>query len=73
MYPLLPWIGNPVASPDVEAQSIHEPKENLVIRIDFNPHDAICAHVTAYFMDHHTNQIPTFLFSRPLPEFTQID
>jgi hypothetical protein len=31
----------------MSSQSIHQPEEDLVVRIDFDPHDALCVETVA--------------------------
>ena len=71
---LIPYVNNilfctsfsdPVVSPSVRAQSIHQPEEDLVVWIDFDPHDALCTHIATNFLDlcsgHICTQMPQVL------------
>jgi hypothetical protein len=40
---------DPVAPSGIGLQSIHQPEENLVVWVDFNPDDAFCTLIAACF------------------------
>ena len=61
--PFCTLFSDPVASPGVGAQSIHQPEENLVVWIDFDPHDTFGTHVAACFTDMFNPSL------KPLPRF----
>lgn len=50
------WIRDPEASSSVGAQSLHQAEKDLVVWIDLHPHDALCAHIVADFLEHRTYQ-----------------
>ncbi len=65
-------FSDPVAASGVGAQSILQPEENFVVRIDLNPHAALCAHIATGFLDHGAHQHLARFTGNPLPAIMQI-
>jgi hypothetical protein len=65
-------ISDSVAPPVVGLQSIHQPVNNLVIRIDLHSHDTLCTDIAAGFMNHASHKHLARFAARTFPSTEQI-